>query len=57
MIFVDLGFAKKDLYLLFLGRNSHGHICGLNKAIHILFYLVIYIMFIRFLIVIGLSIK
>jgi hypothetical protein len=26
MIFVDLGFAKKDLYLLFLGRNSHGHI-------------------------------
>jgi hypothetical protein len=21
MIFVDLGFAKKDLYLLFLGRN------------------------------------
>jgi hypothetical protein len=38
MIFVDLGFSKKDLYLLFLEENSHGHTSGLNKAIHIFFH-------------------
>jgi hypothetical protein len=43
MIFVDLGFSKKDLYLLFLEENSHGHTSGLNKAIHIFFSLSRYI--------------
>jgi hypothetical protein len=55
MIFVDLGFSKKNLYLLFLEEISHDHTSGLNKAIHIIFHLVdIYILgFVRFLIVVG----
>jgi hypothetical protein len=54
MIFVDLGFSKKDLYLLFSEENSHGHTSGLNKAIHIFFSLSRYILgFVRFLIVVG----
>ena len=55
IIFVDLGFSKKDLYLLFLEENSHSHTSGLNKPIHIFFHLVdIYILgFVRFLIVVG----
>jgi hypothetical protein len=46
MIFVDLGFSKKDLYLRFLEEISHSHTSGLNKAIHIFFHSVdIYIGF------------
>jgi hypothetical protein len=47
MIFVDLGFSKKGLYLLFLEENSHGHTSSLNKAIHIFFFYLIDI-YIRF---------
>jgi hypothetical protein len=46
MIFVDLGLPKKDLYLLFLEKNSHSHTSSLNKSIQIFFHLVdIYIRF------------